>query len=227
MKNKIFHYTKEQVQEHAREFFVEVSGFDLQKERHQKMMKEASELLEKERPEADLKVLCTRLGSEAFSDGRVACGSYEISCNGFSRINSEHVQDVYICVITAGNWYLEESTKARYQVYMDTWGTAFADGTKILFENRLKEGLGEGEYLSDPFGPGYYGMPSAETHKFGGILDLSLIGVEVRESGIMVPLKSIAAIYLVTDNENILPPMACSECFGRVEGCKYCKKRNI
>ena len=112
------------------------------------------------------------------------------------------------------------------KVYMDTWGTAFVDGTKVLVEEQLKAMLDESEYLSDPFGPGYYGMPSSDTHKFNEIVDMSAVGVEVRESGIMVPLKTMAAIYLVTDNVNTLPPMACSECFGKVDGCKYCRKGN-
>lgn len=226
MKDQIFYYTKEQVLQHAENFFVEVSGFDLQKERHQKMFREASELLEKERPEIELKAICTELGKGAFSDGKVVSGDVEIMCNGFSRIKAEHIRNVYMCVITAGEWYLADAIKARYQVYMDTWGTAFVDGTKTVFEEDLKELLKEGEYLSDPFGPGYYGMPASDTHKFAKLLDMKSLGVEVRESGIMVPLKSMAAIYLVTDNENVLPPMACSECFGRLEGCKYCKKQN-
>ena len=223
MKDHILTYTKEQVLQHAKDFFVEVSGFDVQKERHQRMMNDALELLEKEKPEAELKVICTKLGKESFAEGKVIAGDVQIGCNGFSRIDAEHVLDVFICVITAGEWHLPEAKKARHQVYMDTWGTAFVDGTKVLFEQYLMERMQDGEYLSDPFGPGYYGMPSTDTHKFAEILDMNALGVDVRDSGIMVPLKSMAAIYLVTDNENVLPPMACSECFGRVDGCRYCK----
>lgn len=226
MKNKVFHFTKEQVFEHAKEFFIEACGFDMQKTKHQKMLCEALETLEKEKPEAELKAVCTRLGKEVFSEGKVTVGDIQISCNGFSRINTENVLDVYICVVTAGNWHIEEAAKARHQVYMDTWGTAFVDGAKALLEEQLVSDLIEGEFLSDPFGPGYYGMPSKDTHKFAQILDMEAIGVDVRNSGIMVPLKSVAAIYLVTDNVNVLPPMACSECFGKVDGCKYCRKGN-
>lgn len=32
---------------------------------------------------------------------------------------------------------------------------------------------------------------------------------------------------LMTNNESVLPPMACSECFGRLDGCRYCKNRDI
>lgn len=227
MKDKIFSYAKAQVFDHAKEFFITSCGFDMSKPRHQKMMNEALEVLEKEKPEAELKALCTRLGKDVYSEGKVKVGDIKISCNGFSRIADENVLDVYMCVITAGDWYIENVTKARHQVYMDTWGTAFVDGTKVLFENELKCALEEGQYLSDPFGPGYYGMPSSDTHKFASVLDMKSLGVEVRDSGIMVPLKSMAAIYLITDNENVLPPMACSECFGRLDGCRYCKNRMI
>lgn len=224
MKNKIFSYAKAQVFAYAKEFFITSCGFDMTKPRHQKMMDEALGVLENEKPEFDMKVICTRLGKEAYKAGAVKVGDIKIVCNGFSRIAEENVMDVYITLVTAGDWHLEEAARARQQVYIDTWGTAFADGAKTLFEQELAKLIPQGQYLSDPFGPGYYGMPSQDTHKFAEVLDMSLIGVEVRDSGIMVPLKSIAAIYLVTDNENVLPPIACSECFGRLDGCRYCQK---
>ena len=225
MKNQVFHYTKEQVFEHAKDFFITSCNFDLSKPRHQKMMNEALGVLEKEKSQLALKVVCSRLGKDAYIGGKVKYGDTEISCNGFSRIADENVLEVYICVITAGDWDIKDEVKARYQVYMDTWGTAFVDGTKVLVEEQLKSMIEDGQYLSDPFGPGYYGMPSSDTHKFSEIVDMSAVGVEVRESGIMVPLKTMAAIYLVTDNVNTLPPMACSECFGKVDGCKFCNMR--
>lgn len=223
MKDKIFNYAKAQAFDNAKDFFIEASGFDMKKPRHQKMMDEALSVLEKEKPEAALSVLCTKLGKDAYTSGKIKVGDIEISCNGFSRVDEAHVTDAYICVITAGEWHIEDARRARHQVYIDTWGTAFVDAAKMLFEEELKAQIKNGEYLSDPFGPGYYGMPSSDTRKFAEILDMGSLGVEVRESGIMVPLKSMAAIYLVTDNENVLPPMACSECFGRVDGCRYCR----
>ncbi len=227
MKNKIFSYAKEQVFDYAKEFFITSCGFDMNKPRHQKMMDEALSVLSKEKPEVEMKAVCSRLGKDAYSGGKVKVGDVEIACNGFSRIADENVLDVYMCVVTAGDWYMKEASRARQQVYMDTWGTAFADGAKSMMETELKEIIGDAGYLSDPFGPGYYGMPSSDTHKFAEILDMSAIGVDVKDSGIMVPLKSIAAIYLVTDNVNVLPPMACSECFGKVDGCRYCEKRAV
>ena len=227
MKNKVFSYAKAQVMSYAEDFFIKSCGFDMSKPRHQKMMDEALSVLSAEKPEVEMKAVCSRLGKDAYSEGKVVVDDVEITCNGFSRISDEDVLDVYMCVVTAGDWYMKEATRARQQVYMDTWGTAFADGAKVLLEDQLKSALADDGFLSDPFGPGYYGMPSSDTHKFAEILDMSLIGVGVRDSGIMVPLKSIAAIYLVTNNESVLPPMACSECFGRVDGCRYCKNRDI
>lgn len=226
MKDKIFTYTKAQVFDYAKKFFITSCGFDMSKPRHQKMMDEALSVLEREKPEAEFKAVCTRLGKDAYSGGKVSFDDVEITCNGFMRISDENVLDVYVCVVTAGNWHMKEASRARQQVYMDTWGTAFADGTKTMLEAELKAMIGEDGFLSDPFGPGYYGMSSSATNKFAKLLDMKAIGVEVKESGIMVPLKSIAAIYLVTDNINVLPPMACSECFGRVDGCRYCEKNN-
>ncbi|NLD19686.1 MAG: hypothetical protein GX663_05485 [Clostridiales bacterium] len=228
--SRIFTYERQEAFFHARDFFIKACGFDLNKERHQKMLTEALAILEREKKDFQMKAVCSELGESAYSDGKIAIAVKDssngiervikITCNGFSRIKEEHVKGIFMCMITAGDWHVEGSTKA--QVYMDTWGTAFVDGAKVLFENEIRESLTEGRYLSDPFGPGYYGMPSADTKKFETVLDASGIGIAIRESGIMVPLKSMAAIYLITDDLNVLPPISCSECFGRIEGCRSC-----
>ena len=218
-------FKREAVLEHARDFFVEACGFDLTKGRHQRMLAEAEVLLERRKPRFQMKALWSRLGAEAYENGRVAAGGGEISCNGFFRIKKIHVQDVYLCMITAGDWRGPDGCSTREQVYLDAWGTAFVDGAKTLLEQKLLRGMQKGQFLSDPFGPGYYGMPTAATRLFDRALDAGKIGVTVRDSGIMIPLKTISAIYLVTDSSRILPPPSCRECFGKVEGCRACRRR--
>ncbi len=125
-------------------------------------------------------------------------------------------------MVTAGNWEPESTSKSRFGVYMDTWGTAFADSAKTLFEKEIKKRLGADEYLSNPFGPGYYGIPSSDIKKLAAVLDTAAIGVSLNSASLMIPLKSIAAIYFVTSEQSILPPVACSECFGKTGGCRNC-----
>lgn len=221
MKDKVFIYEKEEAFEHARSFFIKACRFDLQKLRHQKMFQDALELLHHKKESFQMKVICTQFDKDAYGDDRIAVAGKTIACNGFSRIQKKYVENIYMCVITAGDWHLQSNTKE--QVYMDIWGTAFVEGAKILFEEKRMENLEVGQFLSDPFGPGYYGIPSEDTKKFASILDTQKIDVHVKESGIMVPLKSMAAIYLVTNNKSILPPLSCSQCFGRLEGCKLCR----
>ena len=223
MKDEVFVYEKEEAFEHAKSFFIDACGFDLQKLRHQKMFQDALELLHRKKESFQMKVICTQLGKDAYGDNCIAVKGKTIACNGFSRIQKKYVEDIYMCVITAGDWHSQSSTKE--QVYMDIWGTAFVEGAKILFEEKCMEHLGAEQYLSDPFGPGYYGIPSEDTKKFASVLDTQKIDVHVKASGIMVPLKSMAAIYLVTNSKSILPPLSCSQCFGRLEGCKLCRKR--
>ncbi len=223
MKNKIMTYPKEEAFAAAKDFFISASHFDMEKPRHQKMMDKALSVYENEKPECELKVLCTGFGPEVYCDNKIEIDGVTISCNGFSRIDAAHVKAVYICVITAGEWIPKADTSTKSQVYMDMWGTAFVDSAKTLFEKDLQAMLGAGEYLSDPFGPGYYGMPHSDIKKFAEIIPMDQVGVELRESGIMIPLKTMAAIYLVTDDPQVLPPTACSECFGRLEGCHMCR----
>ena len=151
MKNKVFSYAKAQVMSYAEDFFITSCGFDMSKPRHQKMMDEALSVLSDEKPEVEMKAVCSRLGKDAYSEGKVVVGDVEITCNGFSRIADEDVLEVYMCVVTAGEWYMKEATRARQQVYMDTWGTAFADGAKVLFEDQLKSRSIRGGILRDAF----------------------------------------------------------------------------
>ncbi|MCB6994308.1 hypothetical protein LI177_12550 [bacterium 210820-DFI.6.37] len=222
MENKVFCYDKSQCFPHAEEFFVEACGFDPGIERHRKRMAQAVRLLEREKGNFKMRAICARLGKEAYENGAVTAAGDRICCPGFSYI--QEALDVWMCVVTAGDWTLKNSTKTGDQVYMDIWGTAFADGAKTLFERDLTAMLPKDQYLSCPFGPGYYGMPSADTKKFAKALDLKRIGVTVRDSGIMIPLKSIAAVYFVTAKKSPPPPLACSQCFGRLEGCRNCSQ---
>ena len=125
-------------------------------------------------------------------------------------------------VVTAGNWSFGDSTKER--VYLDTWGTAYVDSAKGMMEKKLMADMDSASFLSDPFGPGYYGMSTKATHAICALLESGLIGVDVRESGIMIPEKTIASIYFVTDNNTALPPKSCIDCFGSSKGCKVCDR---
>lgn len=221
--NKVICHDGYKIFDYAEEFFIKACGFNFEKANHKRMLSEAIEILHANKETIHLKCVYSIYGGEAYHDNKIAIDNIELSCNGFSGIKAENVEGIWLSVITAGEW--KSAGGIKEQVYMDTWGTAFADGARIYFERELMKNLKPGQYLSDPFGPGYYGMPSADTKKFSQLLDMGQIGVKVLDSGIMVPEKTIAAAYLITDSKEVFPPSSCAECFGAVGGCNYCQKR--
>lgn len=222
IKNEVFIYKKEEAFHDAKEFFIKVCGFDIQKSKHKKMLDEATELIDREKGSFEMKAICSELEKDAFHHNLLTLAGDTIGCNYFRHIDENKITRILVTMVTAGDWELENTSKSRFRVYMDTWGTAFADSAKVLFENEIKSRLGDDEYLSDPFGPGYYGIPSSDIKKLVSAIDPAGIGVSLNSSGLMIPLKTIAAVYFVTSERSIIPSAACSECFGKTGGCRSC-----
>ena len=97
--------------------------------------------------------------------------------------------------------------------------------TEIIREDLSAQFPDRTLYLSDEFGPGYFGMPVSESKKFFKILDAESIGVWVKESGLMIPQKSCTGFYLVYNRPDIKPEPECMRCRGNAAGCRFCAVR--
>ena len=134
-------------------------------------------------------------------------------------------------MLTAGECFFSSEENIMDFLYADIWGTNYVDAGIELLKEKLQEDLktrfsveeGKENYLSDEFGPGYFGMPVIETKKFNEILDGSQIGVKVKESGLIIPQKSCSGLYLVLNDRNIKFEKDCLKCKGTVSGCQFCK----
>ena len=113
----------------------------------------------------------------------VDCGEdIDICCEAFGLLDTETVRGVILYAVTVGD-VLSEEGSALQRVFEDMWGTALTDSARILLRERFLEDTN----LSDSFGPGYYGMRPEEMRKIGGLLDIGELGIEIRETGMMVP----------------------------------------
>ena len=108
------------------------------------------------------------------------------------------------------------------QLLADMWGTAFADAARKYCRLALEK---EAD-LSDEFGPGFYGMDLRQMKDLAKLADPSLIGIEVRENGILVPLKSCGGLYLDVGEGYAALDKACAECRGAAAGCGFCSIKN-
>lgn len=68
-------------------------------------------------------------------------------------------------------------------------------------------------YVTDRFSPGYGDLPFSQQRDFAAALDFGrTIGVTLTESGLMVPQKSVSAVFGIADS---VQPM-------RFRGCSHC-----
>ena len=78
------------------------------------------------------------------------------------------------------------------------------------------------KYVTDSFGPGFYGMEMEMTETLLALMNAEKAGVSY-ENGSMQPAMSVAGIYLVS-KEDVFPVCRdCEDCIGQKSGCEFCK----
>lgn len=97
---------------------------------------------------------------------------------------------------------------------LDAMGSVGVECIVDRFHRRMEEKFNaEGKSVTLRFSPGYCDFPLKEQEKLFGIFDADVIGVELTDSYLMVPGKSVSGVFGVTDGVRTLPPYnPCGEC---------------
>jgi hypothetical protein len=88
------------------------------------------------------------------------------SCNGFENIPDAIIKKVFFYIVTVGECTSDQNDDIMTQLYADIWGTAYTEAARDYVKNRILSDLirefpgqlGNGLFLSETFGPGFYGM---------------------------------------------------------------------
>ncbi len=194
VRSEILQFDRDECCERATELFIKESGVGKEGEKFERMHKEAFEIRKLIEPGIDVKGLYSFY--EDFSlEGQVlkviGVNGEEIAmkCTAFEQIDPDTVEGVYFYAVTAGNFYLENMPIMK-QLYADIWGTAFTDAIREMLIEHLKSK----HPVSDSFGPGFYGMDVNEMQMMPELVDFTSLGMDVKESSIILPLKSCAGI---------------------------------
>lgn len=211
----------------AKERFISTCGFDLETKKHQRMMKMGLTVLEQGIQGIDIRALVSFYGKEAVQNGKILAEDMEFSCNYFQQIPEDAIEGVYFYMLTAGECYFSSEENIMDFLYADIWGTNYVDAGIRLLTEKIEEDMrnrfpGRSMYLSDEFGPGYFGMPVIESKKFFEILQADEIGVRVKDSGLMIPQKSCDGFYLVFNRPGLKAEPECMRCLGNAAGCQFC-----
>ena len=112
------------------------------------------------------------------------------------------------------------------QFYLDTWMTAILDSTRDWLKQYLCEYLskekGQQVFLSEAFGPGFYGIGMDEIPKILEKMDGSRIGVNWN-GACLYPPKSNVGYYLVFEEEQEWRSRDCKNCLSGHKNCIFCK----
>lgn len=229
MKNQVILIDEKTAYPLAEKRFIKTCGFDLSTSKHQRMMKMGQKVREDGIEGIQIRALVSFYEPDAFQNGKIIAGDTEISCNYFKQIPDRAVSGIYFYLLTVGECYFSSEENIMDFLYADIWGTNYVDaGIEILKEKleadiKNKAGNENRAFLSEEFGPGYFGMPVIESRKFFQVLNGEEIGVRVKENGLMIPQKTCTGLYFILNNPDIKAEPECLRCNGNSSGCNFCK----
>lgn len=230
MSKRIITFAEEDAYTRAEEYFIKNCGIDFSVEKHRRMYSNGMDVRRKGVHGIQIVAAVAKYGAEAFVNSGVEVGGERLSCNAFEQIAPGNVVAVYLYMLSAGECSCDPEDKIANRLFADIWGSAYTAAGKDLLEELIaaeaKTELTEsGEvsgFLSKSFGPGYYGMGMEQNHILGRMLGNGEIGVEIRDSGIMLPIKSCSGVYFVVRDQYGLPGAECKDCAGNSKGCAFC-----
>lgn len=118
----------------------------------------------------------------------------------------------------------EELRNMGDALIMDSAASALIEAVCDSIEARFRENYSkENKYLTFRFSPGYGDLPIGIQRKFVAVTDAAKrIGLNVSESGIMIPRKSVTAIIGVSDQKLETLKKTCAGC-NLLSSCRYRK----
>lgn len=219
--NSTIEFDKKQCCDRAQELFIKESGCGKDGAKYEKMRTNAFEIRKLIEPRIDVKCTYKIYNSFELKNETLIIENEQFNCTAFGQINPKSVDAVIFYAVTAGNYYLEDRP-IMDQLYADIWGTAFTDAMREIFMDEMKKNY----KISDSFGPGFYGMDVTEMKKMPKFVSFDSLGMEVKNSCVILPLKSCAGIIYIVNELYTKLDSACQLCYGNKKTCSLCSIRN-
>lgn len=231
MENEVLIINREEADVQAEEYFSSMCGFNRDGEKYREMFYQSLRVRERISACIDLKAVVSDFPGECIKRNIAYLNGVSFECRALEQLNVHNVCRIYAYILTSGNIELKDASLLDV-FYADTWGTAYIDAGRDILKKRLHNDFPGncskyGIHISDSFGPGYYGMDVTEVFKFFKLLEGSRIGVELKGSGMMSPVKSCAGFFIKVMDDKELPTYDCRACIGNSQGCRFCRAKNI
>lgn len=164
------------------------------------------------------------------TEGFVFGKNVRIDCNLLERLNlsEEDVVSGYFYTFHAPEIFSDayENLSLLEQCYLENWLISSIDAGRDWTRDYLfrKHNVRQSHYVTDSFGPGYYGMPIESLKQIFQVFDTTPAGITLLENGNMSPLKSSIGMYMVlTKDISHLMGHDCTNCAGSKLGCNACR----
>jgi hypothetical protein len=158
--------------------------------------------------------------------GRLTLGNEWVYCQVLEQVDPERIRGALVYGLTIGDYPDDEDLFIR--LMGDFWGTAYVDSARKSLREDMKAREEFKEFFfSDELGPGFFGMGMNNAWKFGKLIDLSEIGVQLGSKGMMTPQKSALGLYLISEDSPITFGDRCLYCKGNEGGCKLCMEEDF
>lgn len=216
------------LQEDAEERFFRICSFNLAEAGQRQMEKAAFRIRGHLREQMDIRAVARFWENPVLQGDMLQLNDVTLRCGAFAQIPRDVVKGAFVYLLTIGETDIEAEDYIMTEIYHDIWGTSYVESAlEVLRRDCLESQLEEDLYLSESFGPGYYGMPMEEGKMLFSLLGEETAGVIQKASGLLLPEKSCIGLMLVYDRPGIRMPQTCEKCLGSRGGCQFCEKRHV
>ena len=149
-------------------------------------------------------------------------GEQEVFCQVLERIPEEEIVQGYLYTFHAPA--AEEGASLLEQFYGECWQIACMDAGRIWLQQYLtrKHSIRSEHFVTEAFGPGFYGMPMDAVRQLHSVIRGERVGVTLGADGTLQPLKSSIGLYLVMKKALPFSMKDCMGCIGNWKGCSLC-----
>lgn len=225
--------TKFQIEEKAarsgaEDRFFRICSFNLAEAGQRQMEKAAFRIRTHLQTQMDIRAAVRFWDNPVLEGDVLRLDDKSLRCGAFAQIPQNVVKGAFVYLLTIGETGIEAEDYIMTEIYHDIWGTAYVESAlEVLRRDCLESQLEADLYLSESFGPGYFGMPLEEGKTLFSLLGDETAGVSQKASGLLLPEKSCMGLLLVYDRPGIRMPLACEKCLGSRGSCQFCEKRTL
>lgn len=143
MRQRLFEINEQDAFEEAKQRFIKTCGFDLQKNKHQKMMKMGEKVREDGIDGIEIRAMLSFCDKSILTDEGLKVAGETLAFPYLERIPRDAVCGVYFYGLTVGECYFSSEENIMDFLYADIWGTNYVDASMSILQKKSKRTCGK------------------------------------------------------------------------------------